>query len=302
MEMPGRHQTSENYRFGFNGQEKDDEVKGDANHVDFKFRAYDPRLGKFLSVDPLASEYPWNSPYAFSENNVIHAIELEGLEKYITILEKMEDGSIIKVQVITFNDVKGAPQRLNIRNKKTNENYSEYEVLRVTKNSDGSFSDVEGSNDSSFEEGIINSKDNLGATSQKSKSNGERYFLETDEGTLISGKPSSVDEKESSTVNFRTFHNVFNWTGKDTTVSDYKEKIGDFVEGSLKGDFSLFRVNITNHDGSKATDVVKSEVKKQFGTDTGTGTRKASIDVVNQDRKKNENARSFRLQIKKNDN
>jgi len=31
-------------------------------------------------VDPLASKYPWNSVYAFSENKVIHSIELEGLE------------------------------------------------------------------------------------------------------------------------------------------------------------------------------------------------------------------------------
>ncbi len=31
-------------------------------------------------MDPLADEYPWNSSYAFSENRVISAIELEGLE------------------------------------------------------------------------------------------------------------------------------------------------------------------------------------------------------------------------------
>ena len=35
---------------------------------------------RFLSVDPLAAKYPHNSPYAFSENRVIDAVELEGLE------------------------------------------------------------------------------------------------------------------------------------------------------------------------------------------------------------------------------
>jgi len=35
---------------------------------------------RFLSVDPLAAKYPHNSTYAFSENRVISAIELEGLE------------------------------------------------------------------------------------------------------------------------------------------------------------------------------------------------------------------------------
>ncbi|MCC5945317.1 MAG: hypothetical protein JJT94_10300, partial [Bernardetiaceae bacterium] len=38
------------------------------------------RIGRFLSIDPLAPDYPHNSPYAFSENRVIDGVELEGLE------------------------------------------------------------------------------------------------------------------------------------------------------------------------------------------------------------------------------
>lgn len=41
---------------------------------------YDLRLGRWFAVDPLASSYPHNSPYAFSENRVIDGMELEGLE------------------------------------------------------------------------------------------------------------------------------------------------------------------------------------------------------------------------------
>jgi len=70
------------YRFGFNGKEKDDEIKGNGNSINFKYRMHDPRIGRFFAVDPLFRDYPWNSPYAFSENEVIDAIELEGLEKY----------------------------------------------------------------------------------------------------------------------------------------------------------------------------------------------------------------------------
>ena len=50
--------------------------------MSYKYRVQDPRLGRFLSIDPLAAKYPWNSPYAFSENRVINAIELEGLEAF----------------------------------------------------------------------------------------------------------------------------------------------------------------------------------------------------------------------------
>lgn len=71
------------YRFGFNGVEKNDEIKGSGNSISFKYRIYDSRLGRFLSVDPLFRDYPWNSTYAFAENDVIRAIDLEGLEKYI---------------------------------------------------------------------------------------------------------------------------------------------------------------------------------------------------------------------------
>ena len=41
---------------------------------------HDPRIGRFFAIDPLASKFPWNSSYAFSENKVISHGELEGLE------------------------------------------------------------------------------------------------------------------------------------------------------------------------------------------------------------------------------
>lgn len=78
--MPGRSWNTSAYRYGFQGQEKDDEVKGEGNSVNYKYRMHDPRIGRFFAVDPLAPQYPHNSPYAFSENRVIDMFELEGLE------------------------------------------------------------------------------------------------------------------------------------------------------------------------------------------------------------------------------
>ena len=93
MIQPGRsYDAGSGYRYGFNGKEKDDEIKGSGNSYDYGFRMYDPRLGRFLSLDPLAPDYPHNSPYAFSENRVIDAIELEGLEKWIIHWSDGEDG------------------------------------------------------------------------------------------------------------------------------------------------------------------------------------------------------------------
>jgi len=76
--MPGRNASSDDYRYGFQSQEIDQEWLGGA--VSFKYRVHDARLGRFLSIDPLASMYPYNSPFAFAENKMGLGNELEGLE------------------------------------------------------------------------------------------------------------------------------------------------------------------------------------------------------------------------------
>jgi RHS repeat-associated protein len=80
MLVPNRHKSGAAYRYGFQGQEKDDELKGEGNSMNYTFRMHDPRVGRFFAVDPLEPNYPWNSPYAFSENRVMDMVELEGLE------------------------------------------------------------------------------------------------------------------------------------------------------------------------------------------------------------------------------
>jgi len=80
--MPGRNASSESYRYGFQNQEVDNEIKGSGNSVNYKYRMHDPRLNRFFAVDPLAASFPWNSPYAFSENRLLDMIELEGLEAW----------------------------------------------------------------------------------------------------------------------------------------------------------------------------------------------------------------------------
>jgi RHS repeat-associated protein len=77
----GRSWSSESYRYGFDGKEKDNEGMGGGNQTyDYGFRIYNPSLGKFLSVDPLFAGFPWNSCYAFAENRVIDGIDLDGCE------------------------------------------------------------------------------------------------------------------------------------------------------------------------------------------------------------------------------
>lgn len=78
--MDGRTFSSAKYRYGFNGQEKDDEVKGAGNSIDYGMRIYDPRLGRFLSVDAIGDKFPWYTPYQFAGNTPIQAVDLDGNE------------------------------------------------------------------------------------------------------------------------------------------------------------------------------------------------------------------------------
>lgn len=81
MLMPGRKYAANNsYRYGFNGKENDNDVKGEGNQQDYGLRIYDPRVGRFLSVDPLTSSYPWYSPYQFAGNSPVKYIDLDGAE------------------------------------------------------------------------------------------------------------------------------------------------------------------------------------------------------------------------------
>ena len=77
--MHGRTFNSGNYRYGFNGKENDNEVKGNGNQQDYGMRIYDPRLGRFLSVDPWAYKFSSISPYNFAANNPIKFIDIDGL-------------------------------------------------------------------------------------------------------------------------------------------------------------------------------------------------------------------------------
>ncbi|NCT16961.1 MAG: hypothetical protein COW66_06740 [Flavobacteriaceae bacterium CG18_big_fil_WC_8_21_14_2_50_34_36] len=98
MLMPGRHANTSDYRYGFQGQEMDDEIKGEGNSVNYTFRMHDPRVGRFFAVDPLERIYVWNSPYAFGENRVIDGVELEGLEYIRKTHVVGGDGQILYTQ------------------------------------------------------------------------------------------------------------------------------------------------------------------------------------------------------------
>ncbi|MFY0256535.1 RHS repeat-associated core domain-containing protein, partial [Chitinophaga sp. 30R24] len=98
--VPGR------YRYGFNGKENDNEVKGEGNSLDFGLRVYDPRIGRFLSSDPMGGARVSWTPYNAMRNNPLNYIDpTGGLDEWV----QTKDGQTLWDDKVT--DQKSATQR-----------------------------------------------------------------------------------------------------------------------------------------------------------------------------------------------
>jgi len=74
------------YRYGFNTQEKVDEISGAGNHTTAMFWEYDTRLGRRWNRDPVVK--PWESSYACLNNSPIRILDPNGDDGYVD-----EDGN-----------------------------------------------------------------------------------------------------------------------------------------------------------------------------------------------------------------
>ena len=104
MDMPGLSYSisNTNYRYGFNGKEKDN--RDGVVQYDYGFRIYDPRLVRFKSVDPLTNSFPWYTPYQFAGNKPIWAIDLDGLEEYLVTNYYDRRGRIEETLITTITN------------------------------------------------------------------------------------------------------------------------------------------------------------------------------------------------------
>jgi len=77
------------YRYGFQSYEADNEVKGNGNSYTTEFRQYDPRLGRWLSLDPIVKEH--ESPYAAFANNPVWFVDPNGADTTFTDSQVAKD-------------------------------------------------------------------------------------------------------------------------------------------------------------------------------------------------------------------
>jgi len=101
--MDDRHQSSGNYRYGFQGQEQDDEVKGEGNSYSATFWQYDSRLGKRWEQDPIVKVH--ESPYATFSNNPVWFADPNGADTIHVTQTRLNDNSDIIITNIDKVDM-----------------------------------------------------------------------------------------------------------------------------------------------------------------------------------------------------
>jgi YD repeat-containing protein len=93
------------YRYGFNGQEKDDEVAGVGNSNTAEYWQYDTRLGRRFNVDPIT--YPWHGSYTCFNSNPINFNDPLGLYSRVGQAERAKrraDRNGYETTDISFNE------------------------------------------------------------------------------------------------------------------------------------------------------------------------------------------------------
>lgn len=225
--------SNDTYRFGFNGKEKDDEVKGAGGQQDYGMRIYDPRLGRFLSVDPLTKDYPWYTPYQFAGNKPIWAIDLDGAEEYYTSKGELigKYGTSTEIRVVFDVYVKAAQDMITQQSIAPNPTTDMTNCMLYNKGSSGAYKSTDEAAfewASKYNQQSIDMNKEMGSDIFVVKINGKSFCAF--EQPVIGGKYSVSDPIRDFTVAHIHSHGAY---VEGVKSNEFSKDIWSLVNGSV---------------------------------------------------------------------
>ncbi|MDQ6609916.1 MAG: hypothetical protein M3Y85_08860 [Bacteroidota bacterium] len=231
--------NTDGVRYGFNGKENDNDIEGEGNAYDYGFRLYDPRLGRFLSVDPIAKSYPYLTPYQFASNKPINGIDIDGLEWVLKIYDPQAANNFLKAG--SAGDIY---KQRGIAYQAINNRLSAEDFLDKSAKNPGIVAEMHGDSKSRTYLGgelIYDKKAPAGVTfSYETQSKGS-----TTEHTLSWGKGNGAHYDDSYPIDVRAvnspehkyFYGSYDFVGKFSNVYGFAGKGGGAgtISGYLKG-------------------------------------------------------------------
>jgi RHS repeat-associated protein len=123
MEEPGSGVNAQNYRYGYNGKEKDQKGEWGLSNYDYGARIYNPAIARWLSLDPLMNKYPYLSPYNFVANNPIIYVDKDGRDFEVAVNHKEKTIVVKATYYVLEKDASRAQNAANHWNGTTNYQY-----------------------------------------------------------------------------------------------------------------------------------------------------------------------------------
>jgi RHS repeat-associated protein len=271
MTIGGLSYGSKGYRFGFQGQEKDDEVYGAGNLYYAQFWQYDARLGRRWNIDPksITSE----SPYVAFRNNPIKNVDPDGnwpfpsdkklLEVFNKFYNAVEDDFRDEGYKSFYSDINLAGNKGSAENKNTT-------VGKVAQYRDKGYDEFYGtvkisfSNDKAIEVKVTFLQNNQGNNEIKRTENmTEQVAPSTNE----SGYVWFMRGKNERLVGYFTFKSKEDAGLYINHMNKYKQK--GYKEGAVSYDktyetggyYEKWYDNIREPEEEKTIDISKVEAK-----------------------------------------
>ena len=324
MVMPERNYTATDecgYRYTFNGKETDNET----GTQDYGMRIYNPAIAKFLSVDPLSREYPWNSSYTFAENDVIRCIDLEGAEKYVVV--RCWEGDKYKGTVYLYLPNSGVTRQIRtgpnaestmilnlqlsdaqmkqIQSGNVYQTYTNGDVERLIPSIDGLIFNVDAKGSRSIRSDAKLTNSPLNAKEAEDLAATEKYIEKSDKkltgmgGRILSPKIAEVhfgfDKSESLTLGSEILNTFKDFLAANPdyilNVTGYTDKVGPTDYNKNLGleranDMKIFLVN-AGIDPNRINIATKGESEAEVPENTSDGQRLKDRKIVIQWQPKN---------------